>query len=66
MPAPDSEKCAYVKYAQKMCALVANCTKDDWRYMIKIVIYVRTLKCRKCNIVINVRHKDKIILGGKL
>lgn len=31
MPTPDSEKYAYVKCAQKkkMCALVANCTKDD-------------------------------------
>ena len=32
MPTPDSEKYAYEKCAQKkkkMCALVANCTKDD-------------------------------------
>lgn len=32
MPTHDSEKYAYVKYAQKkkkMCALIAKCTKDD-------------------------------------
>ena len=40
MHIPDSEKYTYVKSAQKkkMCALIANCTKDDWRYMFKIVI----------------------------